>query len=334
MKITNESKVGIFAVFGLTVLVLGYNFLRGNNLFSDKHQFYAVYERVNGLTRSNPVVYYGYKVGNVERIRFEKSKPVRIVVQFSVEKDINIPENSKAVIVNSGFFGSKALEIHPGGGKQFVQNGDTLPSRVEMSLMEEVNQAISPLRNQVDSTINALNRILESAPVGSISNSFRSIERSLATLENTTTTIDTVVDEEARVLRRVMTNLDKISTRLDAKTMPQIDSAVSNFSALSDSLSKADINATIRESKRTIEQLKATLNRINEGEGTLGMLINDKELYYNLNNASRDLDRLLLDIQNRPGRYVKFPIVDFGKDNGPPQAAEDTLRQRERRRKE
>ena len=308
--------------------------MRGQSLFTVKDEIYGVYERVNGLTRSNPVIFYGYKIGSVKQIRFERTHPPRIVVKMNIDKDVSIPKNSKAVIVNAGFLGSKAVEINPGQSQKNIEAGDTLLTEVEVSLIEEVNQSIAPLRSKVDTTITVLNRILSNAPVNSIERSFRSIQNTLYSLERTTSNVDTLVEVESKVIRRILLNLDNITSRLNTKTLPRLDTALGNFATLSDSLSKTEIKSTVASTQRTIKELQKTLALINEGDGSLSKLIKDDELYYNLNNASRDLDRLLLDMQNRPGRYVKFPLISVGNSEGRPEQAEEYMQKRDQKREE
>lgn len=318
-----EVKVGIIVIIGIALLVWGFNFLKGTNILKKDRAYYAVYDRVDGLVEADPVIVSGYKVGQVKQITFLSDNTGRLVVKFMVdEKSISLPKDSKAKIVSSDILGSKSIELIPGISQKVIQPGDTLQSGIQPSLSAEVNQQIAPLKKKteeliasIDSVATVFQVILNEDARGDISSSFSSIKKSINSLERTAFRLDTMVKDEKEKLSNIFSNVESITANFKENN-EQLSNAITNFSAVSDSLAQADLTSTINNANKTMKTTAEIMDKINRGEGSLGMLINNDSLYNNLEAASNDLDKLLLDLRYNPSRYVHFSI--FGRKDKPP----------------
>lgn len=301
-------------IIAIAAFIWGFNYLKGFDLFKEYKTIYSVYPRINGLTTSNPVSINGLKVGQVADIYFEPNNSGRIVVSMTITTDLPIPDNSIANIFSSDLMGSKAIDLVLGDSKIILANGDTLPSKVEASIKEAVNQQIKPLKNKaedliksIDSVVVALRSVLNEKSRKNLENSIASISRTLYNLENASYNIDTLVVSQKSRLAQILFNMEMITNNI-YNNNEKIDNIIDNFSSISDSLAQAEIPRTFNNINRTVNDLAVITGKINKGEGTLGLLINDDKLYHNLQNAAADLDTLLKDINDNPKKYVKFSI--------------------------
>ena len=126
MKLSREVKIGLYAIITLAALYWGINFLKGQDIFSSSHKYYATYDQVNGVQKSAGIVIKGFKVGVVSDISYDPQKSDRIIVEFSIKRKFQIPENSKARIYSDGLLGGKAIEIELGDSHIYLHDGDTL----------------------------------------------------------------------------------------------------------------------------------------------------------------------------------------------------------------
>jgi phospholipid/cholesterol/gamma-HCH transport system substrate-binding protein len=305
-KISREVKIGFAAIITIGILIWGWNFLKGINIFTTTDSYYAVYNDVHGLIKSGVVVLNGYKVGNVGSIQFNEHDVDRIVVEINLEEKIKIPRNTVLLIRNSSVIsGIKELRIVLGGGPGFHEPGDTLIAAVE----QELSDVIGPIKDkaeavldQIDSTLASVNDILDVPTRKHLKATLANLDRSVADLSASLEPggeLNTSFDNLASITGNLKNNNENLSQTLQ------------NISSLSDSLKKADIKAVVEKAGQTFAQLDMTLARINNGEGTAGKLIADDSLYNNLNGALFSLDSLLIDVKEHPKRYVHFSV--FGK---------------------
>ncbi len=316
MVIKKEVKAGILVVVAIALLVFGFNFLKGRNLFDTQRTFHAVYDHVDGLAASNPVVLNGLNVGLVKTMKLVPGPEGLILVSFTINiGHLDIPKNSVAKIVSQDLLGSKAIDLQLGTSTQMAMSGDTIISDVQATLTEEVNRQVAPLRakaesllSSVDSVMVIVQQVLSREAIQSLERSIYSISRTFQSLEKTAYRIDTVVGEERTKINRIMTNLESITTNFKNNN-ESLSAIIANFHSISDSLAKADIVTTINNAGRTLEQTNEIMDKINRGEGTLGLLLNDEALYKNLEKSSLNMDRLIQDIRLNPQRYLHFSII-------------------------
>lgn len=295
----------------LVLLFIGYNFLKGNDVFSSENEFYTDYDNVDGLTVSKPVFVSGYQIGRVSKMRLLNNGKIR--THFKIKNDYDIPSNTVARIVSADLLGSKAIVFQLGNSKTIAQSGDPLLSDVQANLLEKVEPLQLKVENLVvklDSVLSAVNTALDQEFQRDFKSSLRSISVSLRNMEAVTSDAEGLMGSEKMRFARIMQNLESITDNFQ-KNNGKINNILVNLDSLSDDLSKTEIKSTVDNANQVLKDVEAITSKINNGEGTLGLLINDDNLYDNLNSASERLDNLIKDVDERPGKYIRMSI--FGK---------------------
>ena len=319
MKISKEFKLGLLFVTTLVLLGWGVSFLKGKNIFSNNREFYGVYTQIEGLLVANPVTVNGMEVGQVTDIGFTEDNTGRIIVTMEVQNDFIIPENTVARIYSSDIMGSKAVALNLGTASSQASEGDTLRTSVEGGIKEAVNQQVAPIKRKaenllssIDTVVTVIQEVFNDKTRRGLENSFANIEQSLAYLKSTTYNIDTLVTSERDRLAMIVGNLESITRNIDAKE-GEINNVINNLSSVSDSIANADISTTLKKANQSIDQITAITQKLNEGQGSAGKLLNNDSLYNNLEAATHELNMLLLDMKLHPQRYVHFSV--FGRGN-------------------
>jgi phospholipid/cholesterol/gamma-HCH transport system substrate-binding protein len=311
MKISNETKIGALTAVAITVLILGYSFLKGNDVFSGSNKFYAVYNSVEGLTISKPVLVNGFQIGRVSKMQLQGDG--RTTVEFKIDKQYNVPSNTLAKLESTDLLGGKAIVFELGDSKVPAENKDTLRADIQGSLAESlqpIQKKAEVLISKVDSALGAINKIMNPTFQKNVDRSFASIANSLETLENTTKKIDGIVGAQSSHINAIMANAETVSGNLKTSTA-HFNGIATNFEKFSTNLSNSNIKETLNNANKAVGELQATIGKINSTQGSLGLLLNDDKMYNNLNNASNNLNNLFLDIKAHPSRYVHFSV--FGK---------------------
>lgn len=323
MKLSKEVKAGLVVVVAVALLVYGFNFLKGRDIFSTSLDLYAKYQRIDGLTANNTVQINGFKIGTVRDVKLDPKTNLLIVHFIITDNDVKITRGSSARIFSDGLLGNKALAITLREGGVEVQDGDTLIGDIEGSLKDAVNEQILPLKKKieelvssVDSVVTAFQVVLNKEAREDLIASFASIRASLSNFEHTTKTLDTMVTTERKTFSQILANIQSISSNLAANNEP-LTRAINNFANISDTLAKANLRGTIDNANVTLAKAAEIMDKVNRGEGSLGLLVNDKKLYTDLDQTSKDLDALIVDIKKYPGRYFSI----FRKKDRPPKNA-------------
>lgn len=314
MKISNETKVGILAALAIVIFIVGYNFLKGNDIFSSENEFYAKYDTVDGLAISKPVLVNGYQVGRVSALTLQKNG--QIIVQFKIDPEYAIPKNTIARLETTDLLGSKAVVFDLGNSLKYAVDGDTLNANVQANLMEQVEpiqKKAEVIIAKLDSLLTSVNTILNPEFQKNINRSFASIARTLETLESTSKTVDGTVSIQARRIDVILANAESISNNLKNNNQ-KITSIMNNMNSFSDQLAKTQIQTTIENANKAVMELQTAVNKINDGTGSISLLLNDSKLYDNLNNSAKNLDNLMIDVKANPKRYVSFSIFGGRKD--------------------
>lgn len=317
MKIKKEFQLGLLFIVALALLGWGISYLKGSDILFGGKKYYAVYDHIEGLLIANPVTVNGFEIGQVTSIDFASKEKGSVLVEFEVDEDIKIPRDSEARIYSSDIMGSKALAINLGEASQYVQPGDTLGSSVESGIKEAVNKQVQPIKQKaedlilsVDTVIAAIQTVFNENSRKKISRSLSSIENTVNHLENTTYNMDTLMKSERTRLAMIIANIESITRNLDANE-DKINTTIHNLSAVSDTLSQANISKTLNKTNKTLEELTSIMAKLNEGQGSAGMLINNDTLYRNLQSSTHELHMLLKDMKLNPQRYMHFSI--FGR---------------------
>lgn len=318
MKYSKEIKIGVIIVLTIAFSYWGFNFLKGFNIFSNQRHYFAVYPKVEGLTVSSPVLVNGYKIGFVQSMYFHPDNSGKVVVKMQLTNtDFNIPVHSIARIISADLLGSKAIELVMKDTAVFAQSGDTLLHEIKSTLSDEINTAVEPLKAraisifaQLDSAMSDIRLIVNKENRDNLSHSVASLKETLKNLESASGGLDTLVSEEKGKLAKIFTNLESITGNIKNNN-DKIQNILTNFSSLSDTLAKSNFRSAIESADKALTEAAEVFNKINSGEGSIGMLVNNDSLYNNLNNASKNLDNLFIDIKENPGRYVTISV--FGK---------------------
>ena len=317
MKIKREAKLALTALAAVFILIWGINFLKGSSLFESKSTFYGVYDSVEGLKVSSGVIYRGYQVGQVISIQFTGERFDRVLVKFSVDKGLELPSNTLAMIQSADLMGSKVIALQPGDSRVFAVSGDTLRSQVERGLMEQVSQQMLPLKQKAERLLGSLDSVLmivqglfNEETKKNLSNSFGSIDRTLRNLEGASENLDTLMQGESARISSILKNINSITCNLRDNN-EEISNILGNMSAISDSLRQASLHQTLVSLGNILANADSVMNKINRGEGTIGALLNDNDLYYNLNQVSENLNRLLVEFRYNPKRFINLSLIDF-----------------------
>ncbi|MFT4754531.1 MAG: phospholipid/cholesterol/gamma-HCH transport system substrate-binding protein [Salibacteraceae bacterium] len=289
-----EIKVGILTLTGLIIAYLGFNYLKGNGLFNKGVTFYSIYQDVEGLHVGSKVVLNGYPIGKVKTITFLGGGSGRLVAEYAVtDKSIEVSKNTVAQILSTDLFGSKAINLIIGDASERAGSGDTLTSKDAEGMMSEVNRRIAPYEEKAKVMLARVDTLLQSVQVSIYA-------------------INEVLSSEKNNIHEITTNLVSITENINQNN-EHISSSLANIHTLTDSLSQADIKKILDNANLAVISMKEAMEKINNGSGTMGKMINDSSLYVNLNKSAYDLDMLLKDMQGNPKKYVHFSIWG-GKD--------------------
>jgi len=313
MKFTNETKVGILAILTVFIFIVGYNFLKGNDVFSDEDAFYAKYDRVYGLSVSKPVLINGYPIGRVSKLTLLPNG--QILAQLKIHNGHAIPKNTVARLENTDLFSGKAIVLLLGSSSQFAKDGDTLSTNTQKTVIEQVEpiqQKTTQIISRLDSILTSVNGTINPEFQRNFERSFASIARTLETLEGTAKKVDGLVGTQSVKIGTILRNLESISSNFKNNN-DKISSIITNIDKVSEDVAKADIAQTISQTNKTLVNLQSLLDKVNTGQGSLGLLVNDKQLYTNLTHATDNLDKLMIDLKANPKRYVNFSVFGSGK---------------------
>jgi phospholipid/cholesterol/gamma-HCH transport system substrate-binding protein len=315
MKISNETKVGVLTISALTILILGFNFLKGKNLFNKSKKIYVVFSDLGTLEKSNEVKISGLPIGAVYEKK-ELDKDISgIVVTINLTRDINIPENSVAFI-SSGLVGASYIVIEKGNSTKYLKAGDTLKSRIETGILGDVKAQLNPTLSRVRDVLDSLKGTLSG--VNSLFNAEAkgNLMQTLANLNKASNSLTGLLDNQTGPLAKTLTNASELTAELKKNT-ENINSTISNAKVASEKLAALELKPTIDSLNILISQLKNTVAKISSKDGTLGALMNDKALYNKLNDAILSAEILMDDLRAHPKRYVNLSIFGRKDKTGP-----------------
>jgi phospholipid/cholesterol/gamma-HCH transport system substrate-binding protein len=306
LKITRELKTGIFAVVVIALFIWGYNYLKGINLFDGKiNTYFTEYNNVQGLNTASVVTINGVEVGKVVGITFNKDPEKRgqLIVEFSILEDFQFSKNSVAKIYSASLMGGKSLAVVPSYEGEMAKPGDYLKGEIESDIFSTVTEKLNPLQAKVenvivkaDSLMGNLNDIIDLKTRINIKQSIAQLNATLTNFHAASNNLNLLVSDNKIKLDKTIDNAEKMT---------------SNFKKLSDTLVQANLGVTVKNLQTTVTNLNQVLSKINSGQGSLGKLLKDDNLYSNLTNASKELEELLRDMKLHPKRYVHFSL--FGK---------------------
>ncbi len=309
MKISNETKVGILTITALVILILGFNFLKGQDILKKRKKIYAVFTDLGSLSKSNEVKINGYVIGNVNEIRAKDKDLTGLVATINLTQDVHIPRDSKAII-STPLIGGSFIMIEKGTDKVFLKSGDTLMTRLDSSILDDVKAAFAPTLSKVKVTLDTLNTVFTRINGFLNIQAKTDLQQTLANLNRASSALNGLLDNRTGALAKSLRNIEEISNSLKSNT-DDIKATIGNAKKASEKFAAIELQPTIDGFNNTIAQFKAILTKMESKDGTLGALINDKTLYKNINDATLALEILLDDIRTHPKRYVNISV--FGR---------------------
>ena len=294
--ITKEVKIALVAIAGVVVLFFGMNFLKGLNIFSSEDNYYVQFSDITGLSSSSPVYADGFKVGVVKDIIYDYSHTEGSKVLIGVDKQLRIPQGSSAEIVSDMLGNVKVNLLLANNPREKVAPGGLIKGMINdgaMGKLQDMVPAVEKMLPKLDSIMTSLNAILADPAIR------QSLHNVQAITDNLTTS--------TAQLNTLMAGLNKNVPGMMAKANNVLD----NTETLTANLAAVDVASTMRQVDQTIANVQQLTAKLNSNEGTLGLLMNDTQLYDNLNSTMRNADSLVIDLRQHPKRYVHFSV--FGR---------------------
>lgn len=293
---TKEVKIALVAIVGLIVLFLGMNFLKGLDLFSSDNRYYISFKDISGLSSSCPIYADGYKVGVVRNIKYNYGEAKDIIVEVDINKDMRIPKGSSAEIVSDLMGNVKVNLLLANNMRERVAPGETIVGGINdgaMGQMKDLIPVVQQMLPKLDSILTSVNTLLADP---AIANSLHNIE--------------TVTGDLTVSTKQLNSMLGTLNNRVPG-LLAKADNVMDNAEIMTGKLAKVDVEGTMKQVNATLDNVQAFTEQLNNNQGSLGLLMRDPNLYYNLNATVKSADSLLIDLKAHPKRYVHFSV--FGR---------------------
>ena len=308
MKVTKEVKVGLLALVAGAVLYIGFNFLKGVEFFSPVKRYYVIYNNIDGLSSSNPVVMNGLNVGRVNSIQLLTHRNYKILVGIDVDDELELGDSTLAILANSDLLGGKEILLKLGKNTKIKNNGDTLVGITDKNLTQALAERAMPILSNLDSTVHKINKVFGDE-LG------HSLQKTLINFEVASNDLRLTVSVNKKNVNTITSNLADLSASLK-ETQAALQPLMAHMNQFADSLNDLELKKVVNNANAAMKNLNQISAKINSGEGTMGALINDRAAYDNMNKSMKDLDALLVDFKARPKRYVNFSVFG-GKEKTP-----------------
>ena len=319
MKLKKEILIGIIGIVGISILVVGSYFLKGQELWKSRFVYYSKFNNTEGLTTGRPVNLNGLQVGIITNVNFDSKNFNNIVVEFELTNpNIKKLKKGSKVLLNSDLLSGAYLDIAWGDSIDYHNSRDTIPSLVSLALEDQINERLIPLEkktNELISTADSAIKTIEaifSRNTDNLDESFDGIKNSIKNLERVSLEISSLIRTEKQNISQIISNVNLITDNLKENNN-KINQILENAADISDTLIASDINATIENAKESLQQFNLILYDIQNGDGTLTHLIKDSTMYLSVNKMIDEASRLIENIKTEPKRYVQFSIFG-GKD--------------------
>lgn len=314
MKFSKELKAGLIALLAIVGFVVLFQFMKGRSLFTTDNIFYAKYDNVEGLTQSAPVSINGLKVGQVDKIipQTGKDGKINFVVKITVDNNFEFSKNSNLEIFEPSLMGGKEMRVNLFYGGETAKDGDTLKGGYKLGMMSSLSSQVGPVKDQlqtvlhrVDSLMSNANQVMNAQNREEIKILLHNLNKTVGALETTAGSVNRLVGNNDPKLQKV---LDDASL-----TMQSGKVTLDKYGNLAESIDTKQLNQTIANLDQTVGKLNSVVAGIDRGEGSLGKIMKDDQLYNNLNSASTNLNSLIEDMKANPKRYINFSV--FGKNS-------------------
>lgn len=296
MKLTKEIKIALVAIVGILIMYFGINFLKGMNLFSTNNAYYMTFDDIQGLGASTPIYADGYKVGTVDGMEYDYKENGPIKVKVDINKDLRIPQGSKAEIVKDLMGNLQVNLLLANNPRERVEPGGVIPGAVNGGMMDKAANLVPVVEKmlpKLDSILTSVNALLA--------------DPALAASLHNVETITSNLTVSTRELNTLMAGLNKQVPGMIGKANGVLD----NTNRLTANLASLDVQGTLNKVNQTLESAHQFTEKLNSNQGSLGLLMNDTKLYDNLTSTMGHADSLVIDLKAHPKRYVHFSV--FGR---------------------
>jgi phospholipid/cholesterol/gamma-HCH transport system substrate-binding protein len=311
MKFSQEAKVGLLALVALLMLFFGFNYLKGSNIFSRKHQYIVIYDNVDGLTASNPLTLNGLTVGRVTAIEPLPEQGYKLKVTLDVSKDIIVTQGSKAFLADGGLLGGKVIRLELNPKAPELEAGSRLEAGTDQGISGLIKEKTLPVLNNVDSLTRRLTYV-----VGQFEQTGSILNQTLRGAGGVVNTLDATVQENRAGIKAALGSVAQLSKSLD-QTTKQLSPILTKANTFTDSLNALQLRQTLANANRSIDNLQKLLANIEKGQGSLGKLTTDDSLYVNVSRTAGNLSTLLADLRENPKKYVNVQFSVFPKKEKP-----------------
>jgi phospholipid/cholesterol/gamma-HCH transport system substrate-binding protein len=316
MKVSNETKVGALTVIAITLMIIGFNFLKGKTIFQPGNYIYAKYADTKGLIVSNPVFVNGYQVGTVFEIENQKDNLASIIVSVKLNEAYKIPNNSVASIQDNPL-GISSISIVLGNATTYFKSGDTIQTAPANSLLGDFVNTLSPLGEKTNSAItsldkvlNNINHVLDDKNRQNLALVLENLAVTTKSLNSSMANIETMLQKQNGSVSQSFDNINAFTKNLNNNN-EKLNNIITNLDSVSKSVKDADLTKTIKTIQLAVASLNTSLQKINSGNGTASKLMNDSTFYNDLQGTLKSINTLVDDIKVHPKRYINVSV--FGK---------------------
>lgn len=324
---SKEVKVALFVIVVAVIFILGLNFLKGKGFFDTNHTYYAIFDKVDGLYKSDPIVVNGFQVGKMGELVLISSGLNRgkIVAQMIIDETIDIPKGSKAILFSADLLGEMNVKLlFEENTPNFHQDGDTISTTIEGNLFEELGGELTPITTKLSITMDNINALFdfETENQQTLNYTLQSINEVLNTYNNTGQILNKRLDDQMASLDGMLNNIESLSANLKGNE-ENINEILTNFKNLSASLNQLELEQTLNSVNSTLGTLETTVAKMNDPSNSIGALLNERKMYDNLEKSTESLNVLLNDVRINPKRYISINVFGGKKKEIPPITAAD-----------
>ena len=301
-----EIRTGITAIFTIVVLIYGINYLKGLNILDKNRIFHAKYDNIDGLLKGSVISLNGFNVGIVSNISLQSDNS--LLVSVKINEDFDVPANSILKISNQDLMGTKGISFILGNSDLLAKNNDTLIAEIENSLQDEVNKQILPLKNKaeglissVDSLMVIFTSVLNTDARKNLASSFKNLDETFILMSESMKELNKLVVTNEKNISNSIKNFESITGNISDNN-ESIENILKKMSSISDSVSSKDIGDIIKN-------LNNITNKISAGQGNLGLLNSDDQLYRNIEKTTNDISILVEEIKKDPKKYFNFSVL-------------------------
>ena len=304
MKIfdNKELKIGIFVILVLAATFLVINYLRNKDIFNREYEVSAVYEDVHGLLPSASVMFKGYKVGQVNEVEYDNASGL-FTVTCAVSKEYTIPEDSELIIISTDIMGGKGVRILPGMSETAAQDGSRLAGGSEADMIASLAGSVTSLAEKLENTLDSLGTVISNINAMTGEENRKAVSAILLRMENTAANVEALSDalgSRAGEFSSFAENLNSLAGHLDS-TLNVAGEAVSDIAGITAAIDPDEVAAML-------VSFRALLDKIQDPDGSLGLLMKDSSVYDSLDTLLDDVDSLVRKIEANPKKYLRISV--------------------------